>query len=242
MSTSQYKIDFRMSEKNNPFNKERAKLILDLIFNNPFGGFKEMFITYKDNDESEYDLVPFDESIVSDSVLNSSQCSIVLSSGGKYHDARLYVSFLKRNDFNSFSIVIDKEDFLEQDGLRKVEKYIRNIAPVFTRLDNASCSTTKVNFIELWNKLKLDFPLLCFPDFICWINITGPAAFEHPYQNVYKQEDILKAPVYQLEKWDNGFIFMKAYENPFEYNTPENIERVVKLTNYLWEKAHIEQW
>jgi hypothetical protein len=243
MAHSQYKIDFSMSEKNNPLDKERGSLMYNFIVNNPFGKFEEMRIKYDNLLKDDYDFVPFDETVVSNNILSSPQCYIILRSevAGPYGEPKFEVMFSKSNERNFFSIMIDREDFVRKAGVEKIEQYIRSITPLFTKLDRGSCAKA-INFVSFYHELKIEQLSPAFSYFVQWIHIIGPGTFEHPNENIYKREDLLNAPAYSIEEWDNGFIFMKGYEDPFEYNTSENRERIIRLNAYLDEKIDKEQW
>lgn len=73
----------------------------------------------------------------------------------------------------------------------------------------------------------------CLGGFVNW----GHLIAERAYNGEFHKDDIVSAPVYKVEEWGDGILFLQSYEAPFGIDTPKTKKKIQELCKYWNKKA-----
>jgi hypothetical protein len=230
-----YRISFIIDGRNIAIDDKKMSFIVDKILTQPFGTYTKMSLETTDSNDS---LVSFNESLFR-SVFSDTTCLHAFAGGmpGEISfDFKLKGSIHITSESRYIKFLIDRDDFVKINGPEKIYYMFLSIAKQFSQLTNANLQVVESEkFYE-----KTEMRVIKGPHrsrYLDWIHILGPSA----YSPAYTKEELLNAPAYRVEEWENDVVFMMCYEKPFEYDLPENIERVRAITDYLRGKKRVVQ-
>jgi hypothetical protein len=84
---------------------------------------------------------------------------------------------------------------------------------------------------EAREKLKSRHGLVMMPGLgrIEWLQIVSPEI----YGDIYNPSELVAAPGYQTEIWDDGALFMRVYDDPNEWDSEDNISQANFIPGFL---------
>lgn len=231
-----YKIGFFAKERNNPLDRERLGRIVDLILRSPFGDYEVMCL-----DIDEYEFVPFDDRMLLAELERRRYFSIILGSGitEEELEGTLHVTLTSTEKSNNFVLLVDHEDFLSSGDVDRFYDFVREIAKLFTKISEGVTRAIAYDDEEYYDKHGLEHLDSCFSSYVAWVHILGADQYT---LDGYSKEDLLNAPAYKVEEWENDTIFMMSYKDPFSWDEEQTIEQIKRLNSYLLEKAEDIQW
>lgn len=231
-----YKIGFFAKERNNPLDRERLRNITALLLQRPFGDYEVMCL-----DIEEYEFVPFDEKVLLAKLESGRHFSIVLRSGitEEEIEGKLSVTWTSAEKANNFVLMVDHEDFLSSGEVDRFYGFVLAISKLFPKISEGVTRATAFDDEEYYSKHGLEHLDGCFSGYVAWIHILGADDYT---LHGYSKEDLLNAPAYKVEEWEEDTIFMMSYKDPFSWDEATTAERINKLNNYLLDKAEEIQW
>ena len=84
---------------------------------------------------------------------------------------------------------------------------------------------------EAREKLRSRHGLVMMPGLgrIEWLQIVAPEV----YSDIYNPTDLVVAPGYQTEIWDDGALFMRVYDDPNDWDSEDNISQANFIPGFL---------
>jgi hypothetical protein len=235
------RIIFILRGKNVVLTKEEKEEWFRLLNSEYFGKIDSIRLFFKESDDpNEFD---FDKDTLR-SFLDKNVTTGMLALESKENtsgpNSSLEITFGKQffyEDYRALCVTIDQDNFVENNGVLKLIEFIRRSSKLF-RLISLGTSNAALD-LAVYNNTRGIKPIIAtLGAYIRWIHIWGPSV----YKEYYKKEDLLNAPAYKIEEWENEVIFMMSYKDPFSIDSPETEQQIIRLSNYLNDKAVIEQW
>jgi hypothetical protein len=228
-----YRIKFSIREINNPVSENRLTEILNHLLSEQFGPFKRMALDLY-SPSQEY--IPYNkQQFILNLVKNDAHSYLLGEPGVIQLDSNLQADFKRSSGSNYTSLMIDRDDFIEIEGPKKIYDLFMSIVRLMPAVSNANISAIMSKIF--YDQINMTRVLAPFGKYLDWIHILSPSE----YLPKFTKEELLNAPAYRVEEWDNDVVFMMCYENPFEYELPENVERVRKISDYLRSKKRVIQ-
>lgn len=108
------------------------------------------------------------------------------------------------------------------------KKLYRTLTPRLIRIGDS----------EAREKLKSRHGLVMMPSLgrIEWLQIVSPEV----YGDTYNPSELIAAPGYQTEIWDDGALFMRVYDDPNEWDSEDNISQANFIPGFLAGVARIK--
>ncbi|MBO4351619.1 MAG: hypothetical protein J6A01_11840 [Proteobacteria bacterium] len=117
---------------------------------------------------------------------------------------------------------------LSADSLIEMfKKLYRSLTPRLIRIGDS----------EAREKLKSRHGLVMMPSLgrIEWLQIVSPEV----YSETYNPSELIAAPGYQTEIWDDGALFMRVYDDPNDWDSEDNISQANFIPGFLAGVARI---
>jgi hypothetical protein len=235
------RIMFTLKGENVELTKREKEEWFKLLNSEYFGKIEFMTLFLTDRDEPD-DIV-FDKNILRnflDQNISTGMLALESKKNASGPNSSLEITFGKQffdKDKRALCVTIDQDNFIEENGVLRLLEFIRESSKLFKSIMVGKCTAT-VNLREYYNSLGIEPIIAKLGMYVHWIHIWGPSV----YKEYYKKEDLLNAPAYKIEEWENEVIFMMSYKDPFSIDSPETKRQIIRLSNYLNDKAVIEQW
>ena len=231
-----YRVRFFVTERENPLGKERLDAIVNLLLDNPFGKYEKMC-----PDVDEHEFIPFSKNLLLEEIQRRKYFSIIMRSemSSENPEGNLSITLTSEKNRNSLALIIDHDDFITSGEVGRFLLFVENMSKMFTKLTRGSVRAVEFNADKYRKKHKVKRLNDCFGGYIKWIHILGVF---HYKENGYSKNDLLNAPAYKVEEWENDTVFMMSYKEPFSWDEEVTINQMKELNNYLLDKAEDIQW
>jgi hypothetical protein len=228
-----YRFSFHITGKGTHLDDDRLIQMVEAIYTQYYGAFKTMNLGLTGISPYEpFNALRFKEYVIKEQETDG----YLFAEIDKLLQSDLEFCVSRSNDKNVIRMVIDHDNFINEGGSEKIYNLFITLSRLMPGLCDAVCGPVMSSYFYD----KIDMTRVLAPHsgrYLYWIHILGPSE----YAPKYLKEELLNAPAYRVEEWENDVVFMMCYENPFEYDLPENVERVRKISDYLDDKERVVQ-
>ncbi len=194
--------------------------IIEKILKNPFIGFEEMGLNYKE----EYERLDPEKALKN--LLKRLSANVKFKTRSPFN---MIASINKDKIHNTIIIKTDDPNNLDHN-CDSYKTYASELAGLLPELIYANINPTGVNSGDFYYENDIELvPSNCVRLHVGWWHLLPPKS----YLVDYTREEMLNIPAYKVKEHENGVIEMQVWENPFEYDKPENIEQLKKVVNYM---------
>jgi hypothetical protein len=202
-----------------PLEKEIVKQQVDLIFTNPFGALKEMDIERK----NKWSITDYPKVI---EALNSKEdTSVVLRSLTPFG---MSCSLAKNKYYNTLNLNLVQAAF-DTHAYEELFDFMYRSAKIFKHFKTGTATADTFEISDFYLHNNLPFLPDIFGGMLPWFTLLAP----HTYQPYYTKEILLAAPVYKIYTYENDWIGIRAYENPFDFTALTTGEKIAAVNTYL---------
>ena len=215
-----HSLTISCTEQNNPWkSKEVIGKAIDCIVNNPFATIDTMDFQAKNK------WAPFNREKAIETLLKKD--GFVSLTDSEHH---IDGSVSKNIRVNKVRIeaMLEEKDATVDKLLTYFEK-ITSVLPEFEKGD-AGCD---LMIRSVYEKFDIESAPPCFTSQLAWAHIISPRG----YKDYFSKEELLAIPeVSLIKELEDDKILIMIYDYPFDYDKPENIEKIKKVTTYLNER------
>lgn len=194
--------------------------ILNQIVHNPFAEFGKMRFNHEDG----WNRLPN----LDNALKNLTGRKNANSEFGTRHPHYFWASVNKDKVHNAIALKIDSALIINSE-YNLLFEYVKKLSFILPQLSYASINPVmRLGDYYFEHNLEL-VPSDCVRLHVGWWHLMPPKT----YLEDYTREEMLNIPAYKIKEHENGVIEMQVWENPFEYDKPENIEQLRKVVNYM---------
>lgn len=202
-----------------PLEKDVVKKQLDLILTNPFGTLKEMDIERM----NKWSVIDYAK--VTDRLNSKDDTSVVLRS---LNPIGMSCSLSKNKYYNTLNLNLAR-DFFPAHPYEELFDFIYRSALNFKNFKTGNATADTFEISEFYTQNNLPFLPEIFGGMLPWFILLAPPVYE-PY---YTRESLLTSPAFKVYQYDNNWIGLRAYENPFDFTSQATCEQIARLNEYL---------
>lgn len=202
-----------------PMSDNIVDKILELVTNSAFGTFKEMDIDRK-NKWKVIDYVALSKHLKS-----KEETSVVLKST---NPIGMSCSITKSEYYNTINFNLVPDHFKQNKYEDLFDLMYRN-ARIFEKYSRGNASADLFEINDFYVNNNLPYLPDIFSSYVSWFTLLSPLL----YEKHFKRTDLLAAPAFKIYEYEDGWIGIRAYDDPFNFTSQEVADQIVKLTNYL---------
>ena len=210
-----------IADKRDEFkNEQLLTSLIDLVINNPFTGFQKMKLNNSDEWEHKPDLT-----IALKNIARKKNTNIQFGTRVPHY---MWSSIDKDNVKNTIAMELS-EDYFSNNDYGQLFNHVLGISQLLPEFFYAKINPI-VQISDFYWENKIErVPSDTVRLYASWWHLTPPSV----YLKDYTREEMLNIPAYKVKEHENGNIEMQVWENPFEYEKPENIEQLKKVVDYM---------
>lgn len=202
-----------------PMEDAVVDMMLELAATNMFGAFKEMDIERK----NKWKLI--DYNAAKKHIYQKQETSVVLRS---INPLGMSFSITKSKYYNTINLNLLPEHF-QNRSYEDLFDFMYKTGCVFNMFNRANATADLFEINDFYFNNNLNYLPDCFGNMLSWFTLLSPAT----YSKYYKRTDLLAAPAYKIYEYEDGWLGIRAYDNPIAFTSQETAEQIVRLNDYL---------